>query len=77
MAFARAVGEYGSVIFIAGNLPMKTEIAPLLIVIKLEQFDYLGAAALGLAMLIMSFVMLFAINLVQAWGRRRHVQAAR
>ena len=55
---------------------MKTEITPLLIVIKLEQFDYLGAAALGLAMLIMSFVMLFAINLVQAWGRRRHVQAA-
>ena len=77
MAFARGIGEYGSVVFISGNLPMKTEITPLLIVIKLEQFDYLGAAALGLAMLIMSFVMLFAINLVQAWGRRRHVQAAR
>jgi len=77
LAFARGIGEYGSVVFISGNLPMKTEITPLLIVIKLEQFDYLGAAALGLAMLIMSFVMLFAINLVQAWGRRRHVQAAR
>jgi sulfate/thiosulfate transport system permease protein len=76
LAFARGIGEYGSVVFISGNLPMKTEITPLLIVIKLEQFDYLGAAALGLAMLIMSFVMLFAINLVQAWGRRRHVQAA-
>jgi sulfate transport system permease protein len=75
LAFARGVGEYGSVVFISGNLPMKTEITPLLIVIKLEQFDYLGAAALGLAMLIMSFVMLFAINLVQAWGRQRHVQA--
>jgi sulfate transport system permease protein len=75
LAFARGIGEYGSVVFISGNLPMKTEITPLLIVIKLEQFDYLGAAALGLAMLIMSFVMLFAINLVQAWGRRRHVQA--
>ena len=76
LSFARGIGEYGSVVFISGNLPMKTEITPLLIVIKLEQFDYLGAAALGLAMLIMSFVMLFAINLVQAWGRRRHVQAA-
>jgi sulfate transport system permease protein len=71
------IGEYGSVVFISGNLPMKTEITPLLIVIKLEQFDYLGAAALGLAMLVMSFVMLFAINFVQAWGRRRHVQVGR
>jgi sulfate transport system permease protein len=73
LSFARAVGEYGSVIFIAGNLPMKTEITPLLIVIHLEQFDYQGAAALGLVMLVISFVMLLAINLIQAWGRRRHV----
>ena len=77
LAFARGIGEYGSVVFISGNLPMKTEITPLLIVIKLEQFDYLAAAALGLAMLVMSFVMLFAINLVQAWGRRRVVAAGR
>jgi sulfate/thiosulfate transport system permease protein len=77
MAFARAVGEYGSVIFIAGNLPMKTEITPLLIVTKLEQFDYAGAAALGFIMLVMSFVMLLSINLVQAWGRRRHIIAGR
>jgi sulfate transport system permease protein len=77
LAFARGVGEYGSVVFISGNLPMKTEITPLLIVIKLEQFDYLGAATLGLAMLVLSFVMLFAINLVQAWGRRRQVAVGR
>ena len=77
LAFARAIGEYGSVIFIAGNLPFKTEITPLLIVMKLEQFDYKGAAALGFVMLAMSFIMLLAINLVQAWGRRRLVAAAR
>ncbi len=77
LAFARGVGEYGSVVFIAGNLPMKTEITPLLIVIKLEQFDYNGAAALGLAMLVMSFLMLFAINLIQTWGRRRQIAAGR
>jgi len=71
MAFARGIGEYGSVIFIAGNLPMKTEITPLLIVIKLEQYDYVGAAALGCIMLGMSFFMLLSINLLQAWGRRR------
>ena len=76
LAFARALGEYGSVIFIAGNLPMKTEITPLLIVIHLEEFDYQGAAALGLVMLGISFVVLLAINLLQAWGRRRHVRAA-
>jgi len=76
LAFARAVGEYGSVIFIAGNLPMKTEITPLLIVIHLEEFDYQGAAALGVVMLGISFVILLAINLLQAWGRRRHVRAA-
>jgi len=76
LAFARAVGEYGSVIFIAGNLPMKTEITPLLIVIHLEEFDYQGAAALGVVMLGISFVILLTINLLQAWNRRRHVQAA-
>ena len=77
LAFARAVGEYGSVIFISGNLPMRTEITPLLIVVKLEQFDYAGAAALGFAMLVIAFVMLFLINLVQVWGRRRFVVAHR
>ncbi len=77
MALARAIGEYGSVIFIAGNLPMKTEITPLLIVIKLEQFDYTGAAALGFIMLVISFIMLLSINLLQTWGRRRLVAAGR
>ena len=77
MAFARGVGEYGSVVFIAGNLPLKTEITPLLIVIKLEQFDYNGAAALGFVMLLVSFLMLFTINLAQGWSRRRHVGASR
>ena len=76
LAFARAVGEYGSVIFIAGNLPMKTEITPLLIVIRLEEFDYKGAAALGFVMLVISFVVLLTINLLQGWGRRRLIQAA-
>lgn len=71
LAFARAVGEYGSVIFIAGNMPLVSEIAPLLIVIKLEQFDYAGAAAVGSAMLAISFLMLLAINLLQAWARAR------
>ncbi|MBS7811665.1 sulfate ABC transporter permease subunit CysT [Roseococcus pinisoli] len=70
LAFARAVGEYGSVIFIAGNLPMVSEIAPLLIVIRLEQFDYAGAAAVGLAMLVISFAILLALNLVQRRLRR-------
>ena len=69
LAFARAVGEYGSVIFIAGNMPMVSEIAPLLIVIKLEQFDYAGAAAIGVIMLIAAFVMLLAINQLQHWSR--------
>jgi len=77
LAFARAVGEYGSVIFIAGNLPMKTEITPLLIVIRLEEFDYKGAAALGFVMLVISFVVLLTINLLQAWGRRRLVASSR
>jgi sulfate transport system permease protein len=70
LAFARAVGEYGSVIFIAGNMPMVSEIAPLLIVIKLEQFDYAGAAAIGVIMLAASFLILLVINLVQRWSRR-------
>jgi sulfate transport system permease protein len=77
MAFARGLGEYGSVVFIAGNLPLKTEITPLLVVIKLEQFDYDGAAALGFIMLVTSFLMLFAINFVQAWARRRQVAGGR
>jgi len=71
LAFARAVGEYGSVIFIAGNLPMVSEIAPLLIIIKLEQYDYAGAAAVGSAMLAISFMLLLAINMLQAWARAR------
>ena len=73
LSFARAVGEYGSVIFIAGNMPMKTEITPLLIVIKLEQYDYAGATALAVAMLVVSFGMLLIINLLQRWGTRRHI----
>ena len=71
LAFARAVGEYGSVIFIAGNMPMRSEIAPLLIIIKLEQFDYAGAATVGLAMLVLSFVGLIGINLGQLALARR------
>jgi sulfate transport system permease protein len=71
LSFARAVGEYGSVIFIAGNLPMKSEIAPLLIIIKLEEFDYAGATAVAATMLVISFMMLLIINLLQAWSRTR------
>jgi sulfate transport system permease protein len=70
LAFARGLGEYGSVIFIAGNLPMRTEITPLLIVTKLEQYDYAGAAAIAVVMLIASFLMLLAINLFQRYSRR-------
>ncbi|HUL02376.1 MAG TPA: sulfate ABC transporter permease subunit CysT [Gemmatimonadales bacterium] len=70
LAFARAVGEYGSVVFISGNLPMRTEIAPLLVMTKLEQFDYAGAAAIAVVLLLISFVLLLAINL-QASARRR------
>jgi sulfate/thiosulfate transport system permease protein len=70
LALARAVGEYGSVIFIAGNIPMKSEIAPLLIVQSLEQFDYAGAAALGVAMLAFSFLLLLVITLLQRWSQR-------
>ena len=71
MAFARAMGEYGSVIFIAGNMPMVSEITPLLIVTKLEQFEYAEATAIAVVMLVTSFLILFAINLLQWWGRRR------
>ena len=73
MAFARAVGEYGSVIFIAGNMPLKSEITPLLIMTKLEQYDYTGATALGVVMLVASFVLALAINLLQWWSTARHM----
>jgi sulfate transport system permease protein len=71
LAFARATGEYGSVIFIAGNMPMVSEITPLFIVTKLEQYDYAGATAIAVVMLVASFVLLLIINLLQAWARRR------
>jgi sulfate/thiosulfate transport system permease protein len=72
LAFARAVGEYGSVIFIAGNMPMKTEIAPLLIVTKLEQYDYAGATAIAVVMLMLSFTIMLGINALQHWAQSRH-----
>lgn len=71
LAFARAVGEYGSVIFIAGNLPMVSEVAPLLIVVRLEEFEYEQATAIAVVMLMVSLLILFGINLLQAWARRR------
>ena len=71
LAFARALGEYGSVVFISGNMPMRTEISPLLIVTKLEQYDYAGATAIAVVMLAMSFVLLLGINGLQTWARRR------
>ena len=71
LAFARATGEYGSVIFIAGNMPMVSEITPLFIITKLEQYDYAGATAIAVVMLVASFLMLLTINLLQAWTRRR------
>jgi len=74
LAFARAIGEYGSVVFISGNMPMKTEIVPLLIITKLEQYDYAGATAVALVMLLVSFVLLLGINLLQ-WAARRRVEA--
>jgi sulfate transport system permease protein len=74
LAFARALGEYGSVIFIAGNMPMVSEITPLLIITKLEQYDVPGATAIAVVMLLMSFVMLLVINLLQAWTRKRQGQ---
>jgi sulfate/thiosulfate transport system permease protein len=72
LAFARALGEYGSVVFISGNMPMHTEVVPLLIMTKLEQFDYQGATAIALVMLVLSFTMLFMINLLQRWSAGRH-----
>ena len=71
LAFARALGEYGSVVFISGNMPMRTEITTLLIVTKLEQYDYAGATAIATVMLVVSFALLLVINLTQAWTRRR------
>jgi sulfate transport system permease protein len=71
LAFARATGEYGSVIFIAGNLPMVSEITPLFIITKLEQYDYAGATAIAVVMLVVSFILLLTINLLQAWTRKR------
>ncbi len=76
LAFARGVGEYGSVVFISGNMPMRTEIAPLLIITKLEQYDYAGATAIAVVMLVVSFGLLLAINLLQWWGRRRRPRPA-
>ncbi|MDP1559288.1 MAG: sulfate ABC transporter permease subunit CysT [Nitrosomonas sp.] len=73
LAFARAIGEYGSVIFIVGNMPMISEITPLLIITKLEQYDYAGATALSVVMLVISFVLLLIINLLQWWSRRRSI----
>ena len=70
LAFARAVGEYGSVVFIAGNMPMKTEISPLLIITKLEQYDYAGATAISAVMLVASFILLLGINRLQSWSGR-------
>ena len=71
LSFARAVGEYGSVVFISGNMPMQTEISPLLIMTKLEQFDYAGATAIALVMLLLSFVLLLVVNALQGWTARR------
>ena len=70
MAFARAIGEYGSVVFISGNMPMRTEITPLLIITKLDQYDYAGATAIAVVMLVVSFVLLLAINMLQRWSSR-------
>ena len=71
LAFARAIGEYGSVVFISGNMPMKTEITPLLIVTKLEQYDYAGATAVAFVMLLISFALLLLINVLQGWTARK------
>jgi len=72
LAFARALGEYGSVVFISGNMPMHTEVVPLLIMTRLEEFDYQGATAIALVMLVLSFAMLFGINLLQRWSASRY-----
>jgi sulfate/thiosulfate transport system permease protein len=76
LAFARALGEYGSVVFISGNMPMRTEIVPLLIITKLEQYEYAGATAIAVVMLVASFVLMLAINLLQRWSSSRHLAAA-
>ncbi|WP_036301686.1 sulfate ABC transporter permease subunit CysT [Methylotenera sp. L2L1] len=75
LAFARAIGEYGSVIFIAGNMPMVSEITPLIIITKLEQYDYAGATAVAVVMLVISFLLLFAINGLQWWSNRQRIAA--
>jgi sulfate transport system permease protein len=75
LAFARALGEYGSVVFIAGNMPMKTEIAPLLVMTKLEQYDYAGATAIAGVLLAASFLLLLGINTLQGWAARRGAPA--
>ena len=72
LAFARGLGEYGSVVFIAGNMPMVSEITPLLIITKLEQYDYQGATAIAVVMLVISFTLLFLINLLQWWSSKRY-----
>ncbi|WP_026695078.1 sulfate ABC transporter permease subunit CysT [Peribacillus kribbensis] len=74
LAFARSLGEYGSVVFISGNMPMKTEITPLLIMTKLEQYDYAGATAIAAVMLVISFILLLVINLLQWWSNRRYLE---
>ena len=76
LAFARALGEYGSVVFISGNMPMRTEIVPLLIITKLEQYEYAGATAIAVVMLVTSFTLMLIINLLQRWSSSRHLAAA-
>ena len=76
MAFARAVGEYGSVVFISGNMPMRTEITPLLIITKLDQYDYAGATAIAVVMLVFSLILLLPINLLQKWSSTRDEKQA-
>jgi sulfate/thiosulfate transport system permease protein len=76
LAFARALGEYGSVVFISGNMPMRTEIVPLLIITKLEQYDYAGATAIAVVMLVASLALMLVINLLQRWSSSRHLAAA-
>ena len=76
LAFARALGEYGSVVFISGNMPMRTEITPLLIITKLDQYDYAGAAAIAVVMLVVSLVLLLPINLLQKWSSSREEKTA-
>jgi sulfate transport system permease protein len=76
LAFARALGEYGSVVFISGNMPMRTEIVPLLIITKLEQYEYAGATAIAVVMLGASFTLMLIINLLQRWSSSRHLAAA-